>query len=405
MIGKKIGRMSAKSTPLSAYTEPHQFEPLLPQEGLESLRARGATIVAQSYALTGRLHPTTMSQLRELLRAMNSYYSNRIEGQSTTPRDIARALRREFSEDFDIARKQRIALAHIAAERDLEEAVSAGLAPLSSVCALKAHELLYSRLSSEDRTTEDGHIVEPGEFRIDDVSVGRHQPPLHTAIPAFLARFDQVYGQVTSWESRLFIIGAAHQRFAWVHPFRDGNGRADRLQTHVALFPLTGGLWSVARAMARRRDDYYAYLDAADAPRQGDLDGRGNLSEKALREWCSLFLDFCEDQVSFMTRMLDLSDVKQRIDTLLTVRSQQDKHIRREAVLPLYHLFLAGELTRGEFAQMTGLAERTARTLLARLLETGLLESPSPKGPVRIGFPLDALHLLMPRLYPEAASS
>ncbi|ATE59444.1 Fic family protein [Thauera sinica] len=389
---------------LAAYTEPRQFEPLIPQRELESLRARGASIAAQSHALTGRLHPVTMTQLRELLRAMNSYYSNRIEGQSTHPRDIARALRREFSSAPDVARRQRIAVAHIAAERELEALVPAGLEALSSACARKAHELLYAKLTPEDRMTDDGHVVEPGEFRADDVAVGRHQPPAHTAIGAFLSRFDKAYGKAGSWESRLFIIGAAHQRFAWIHPFRDGNGRAARLMTHAALFPLTGGLWSVARAMARRVDDYYAGLDAADAPRQGDLDGRGNLSEKALRAWCSLFLDFCEDQVSFMTKMLDLPDIKQRIDTLLTVQSQQDRQIRREATLPLHYLFLAGELTRGEFAQMTGLAERTARSLMARLLETGLLESSSPKGPVRIGFPLDVLHLLMPRLYPEAAS-
>ena len=68
---------------------------------------------------------------------------------------------------------------------------------------------------------------------------------------------------------------------SWVHPFRDGNGRSVRLQTHCALFPVSAGLWSVSRGLARRRDEYYAHLDAADAPRAGDLDGRGNLSDRA----------------------------------------------------------------------------------------------------------------------------
>ncbi len=64
-----------------------------------------------------------------------------------------------------------------------------------------------------------------------------------------------------------------------------------------------------------------------------------------------------------------------------------------------------GPITRGEFVQLTGLGERTARKVLAQLLADGLLISDTPKGPVRMGLPLDALGVLLPILYPEAASS
>lgn len=53
---------------------------------------------------------------------------------------------------------------------------------------------------------------------------------------------------------------------------------------------------------------------------------------------------------------------------------------------------------------MTGLGERTARSLLARLLAAGLLLTDSALGPVRFGLPLDALQFLLPELYPEAAT-
>ncbi len=45
--------------------------------------------------------------------------------------------------------------------------------------------------------------------------------------------------------------------------------------------------------------------------------------------------------------------------------STENKLMRQEAILPLYHTFAAGPLQRGEFAQMSELGERTARTLLA----------------------------------------
>ena len=116
------------------------------------------------------------------------------------------------------------------------------------------------------------------------------------------------------------------------------------------------------------------------------------------------FVQVCLDQVQFMTRMLELDGLKRRIEALVTYRATEDKDIRREAVLPLHHVFAAGPVARGEFIQMTGLGERTGRKLLSRLLHSGLLVSDSHVAPVRIGLPLDALSLLFPELYPEAAT-
>lgn len=105
-----------------------------------------------------------------------------------------------------------------------------------------------------------------------------------------------------------------------------------------------------------------------------------------------------------MARMLDLDSMKTRIHALISFRAAHDKSIRPEAIVPLYHLFLAGPTPRGEFQQMTGLGERTARSLLSRLIETGLVTSEGHTAPVRFAFPLDALQFLLPELYPEAAT-
>jgi Fic family protein len=163
---------------IAQYTQPHQFEPLLPQRQLEALRERSRDVVEQSYRLAGSAHPDTVASLRELVREMNSYYSNRIEGQNTHPRQIERALRQDFSSKPEEAKLQRIALAHIEAERELEALVRQGTPalslPLSSAFLLRCHAALYGRLQPEDRTTEDGRVVMPGALRN---GTGRGGPP------------------------------------------------------------------------------------------------------------------------------------------------------------------------------------------------------------------------------------
>jgi len=389
------------------YDSPAQFEPLIPSLIPASSIERAIDIARSSSQLSAAAHPSARAAVRELVRSMNSYYSNRIEGQGTHPLNIERALHQEFSDQPAVAYLQRVALAHIEAERLLENQVTAGESALSSGFLRAAHQALYARLNESDRTTDDGHVIVPGELRQEDVEVGRHIPPTAASVPRFLERMDQVYrsgDKPREWHVLLVTIACAHHRAAWVHPFRDGNGRAIRLQSHCALWKLSEGMWSPNRGLARSVDDYYARLHNADMPRRGDLDGRGNLTTAGLVEWIDFFLDICADQVHFMGRMLELDGMKRRIEALITFRSAHDKALRPEAILPLYHVFASGPVTRREFAQLTGLQERTARSLLSRLLATGLLQSDTPLGPVRFGLPLDALQFLLPELYPEAAT-
>ena len=231
-------------------------------------------------------------------------------------------------------------------------------------------------------------------------------PPAPASIAAFLERAHEVYGAASGLDGQLIACACAHHRLAWVHPFRDGNGRVMRLQSHAALLKIGvgSGLWAVSRGLARNVQTYDDRLADADSPRRGDYDGRGNLSEAGLVGFACFFLETCLDQVTFMGEMLDVDQFRQRLRAYVILRSEMGEGIRREAELPLYHLFLAGDITRGEFKQMTGLGARTADSLLAALLRAGMVESDTSRGPLRFGLPLEALAYYFPRLYPEAAA-
>ncbi len=384
----------------------HQFEPLLPTLPQPALEQLAVDVAAEGRALK-LLNPASERRLAELLRGVNSYYSNRIEGQHTHPRDIERALKRDFDEKPDKARLQRLAVAHIETQQEMEAWIAAdpALSVYSAAFLQRLHASFFGKLRPEDRRTKEGDEVVPGELRTRDVTVGKHVAPDWHKVSEFLARAEGVYASAGGTARQLIAVACAHHRLAWVHPFLDGNGRVLRLQSQAALLRqgAGSGLWAVSRGFARDVETYYAALDEADQKRRGDLDGRGNLSEAGLVAFAGYFLGTCLDQIRFMSSLLQLGELRARMRAYLKLRAEVDPIVRVEAEPALHHVLLAGEVKRGEFKRMTGLGDRTADKAIAGLLKAGLLVSDTPKGPVSIGLPLDALAHYFPRLYPEAA--
>jgi Fic family protein len=387
-----------KSQKFELYDHPQQMEPLLPSEAaLGPVLERAHDLIRQADRLSGWGRAGGLSDLRQLLRAMNSYYSNKIEGQHTLPLEIEQALRNDYAQDADKAHRQRLALAHMAAEQQLEShwAHTNVWAP-QTVCDI--HQDLFSRLPESDCL--------PGQLREREVSVGRHAAPVAKALPLFLARWAEVYGTARRGEMQVVAMAAAHHRLAWIHPFLDGNGRVARLHTYLVLgnMGLTNGWWSPLRGFARSQSAYYSHLAGADEPRAGDLDGRGNLTQAGLLVWINYVLDVCLDQVSFMTGLLALDGMKERMAACLHYEQEVVKQgVRTEALRALHYLFTTqSDLERADFKAMLGLGDRLATAQVSALLRRGLLQSDSPYGKLRLGVPQHALRFYFPSLWPEA---
>ena len=403
---------------ITQYDAPHQFEPLLPADSvLGSLLERSSDLSRAATALGNTAGQTAQLELRKLLRSMNSYYTNRIEGEHTRPSDIERALQQDFSAQADLARKQRLAVAHIRTEAVCEaeldhrrtqgEATDAAARWLYTPEALTwLHAQLFDGLPASDLTLADGSQMVPGQFRQRAVAVGRHEAPTAASLPLFLARWAEVYGRARRGEASIVALAAAHHRLAWTHPFLDGNGRVTRLHTHLVLHALglTNGLWSPLRGFARTEARYKALLQAADEHRRGDLDGRGNLTQAGLVDWIHYTLDVCMDQVQFMAQQLQVGSMRDRIQAALAFEAATiQSGVREEALLPLHYLFATqAELGRADFKTMTGLGDRLATQLLTSLLRRGFLATDSAYGKVRFAIPRHALRFYFPALWPEA---
>src|SRR5690606_23317351 len=127
-----------------------------------------------------------------------------------------------------------------------------------------------------------------------------------------------------SGDRKIIAIMAAHHRFAWIHPFIDGNGRVGRLFTDAALKAVgleSYGAWCLSRGLARSSRQYKSLLANADAPRQGDRDGRGQLTDNGLISFCDYMLDSAIDQVAYVSELLNLVKMRQRIEIYVTARN------------------------------------------------------------------------------------
>ncbi len=390
-----------------------KFSPLYPEDRvLGPLRETAARLATECHRLAGQASAPVARALRPRLRAMNSYYSNKIEGEHTKPAAIEQALQKHFDADQDLAKKQRLAVAHMEAEELVEQKAGEAQAhDLFSPGFIKEiHAILYGKLPNADRYSDDARPIVPGAYRRDEVYAGRHLAPPFGEVEELVRGWSERYRALQGTESLLIGVACAHHRLAWIHPFIDGNGRSARLHSHAVLHAmgLTHGFWSPMRGLARTREQYYARLADADLPRRNDVDGRGALSQEELVAFARYFLETCLDQVVFMRAQLDLASLKDRLRTLLLdlgarpwqIGSEKSL-VKTEALEALHYVVMAGALERARFIAMTGLGERTGRRVLASLIDYGLLVAESHRGPVSFAVPMASLRFLFPNLWPE----
>ncbi len=392
-------------------TDPtYRIEPCL----LDEIPAALADVIAElsqaSADLGARLHPVSAASLADLVRVMNCYYSNLIEGHNTRPRDIQRALEDDLDGNATRRDLQLEARAHIRVQREIDMLSANGTygEPASCERIRWLHRQFYAdaptaflRVAHADGEYE----MVPGEFRSEprhDVAVGRLVPPSSARVQDFMHYFEQRYRFAQLGKaSRIVAMAAAHHRLNYIHPFVDGNGRVSRLMSHAMgreAHVGAHGLWSISRGLARGLTDageYKRMMDDADSPRRGDLDGRGNLSREALIEFVTWFCRVALDQVLFMRTLFDLPKLEERLAAYVEDALGLSEHA---AEIPIAVL-RRGEMARGDASRVTGTSERTARAALNALVHTGLLSSETPKGSVRLQFPVSSAEVLFPRLF------
>jgi Fic family protein len=397
------------STAIDGHLSLSAMEPLLISENSiyrKDLADLAVELAAKSEGFKRSLPSAIQTSLANMVRAMNCYYSNLIEGHDTHPIEIEQALLGHYSANPKKRNLQLEARAHIAVQQWIDNGgIKNSLFARDTLCDI--HQRFCSLLPDdllwvENPDNKEKTRVTPGELRQCNVAVGNHIAVSPNALPQFLSRFESAYSNLGKAET-ILALAAAHHRLLWIHPFLDGNGRVARLMSHATLLNVlnTGGMWSIARGLARNVIEYKTHLANCDLSRRNDLDGRGNLSEEALVNFTRFFLETCIDQINFMEKLMQPDLLRTRIlrwaheETELGTLPQQSIQI-------LETILYRGEISRGEMSSLLNVTDRHARRLTAVLIEKGILISDTPKSPLKLAFPATLANRWMPGLFPAA---
>lgn len=396
------------------------MEPLFPEGDIKRLEDLSVELIRKASRLEGTMNPITRKAIADFLRPMNSYYSNLIEGHDTHPIDIAKALKNDYSEDKIKRDLQLEAHAHITLHHEIGGEINnndSSIIP-SSVAFIKSiHKRFYDHLPDDFKEvrSKEGElkIVIPGEFRVDEVEVGRHIAPFSEKLSLFMNRFEEFYDPLNTANSsqirRIISIAASHHRLAWIHPFLDGNGRVVRLYSDACFMYDkldSSGLWSISRGLARKNNEYKSKLANADLSRYNDYDGRGNLSNKMFIEFCVFFLETAIDQIDYMYKILDIDSMIDRIRRFTELMVFKNK-LKSEARFILEDVFLKGKITKTDVERITRMSDKTAKLLTDRLEEMDLIKRRKEGINIvfYVNYPVNYSPMFFPGIYPSDKES
>jgi len=203
----------------------------------------------------------------------------------------------------------------------------------------------------------------PGDLRSrpeHDNAVGQHMPPSSSVVRHFMDYFERTYA-LTSLSSHnsssryrartIALTTFTLPRWQWSSqsPDESFDGSLCRNRRSRIVVDLARARpWTASGADGRAQ--YKQMMAYADSLRFGDLDGRGNLSEKALVEFSVWFMQVCLDQILFMSEQFQLGSLTDRL-----TEYAEKKFKRKQASALLTEVMHRGEVSRGDAVLITGL--------------------------------------------------
>lgn len=300
-------------------------------------------------------------QLKHIFHMLESLGSARIEGNHTTLADYVESrleaqpakLSDQLREMANIEQAMSFIEEHFEPEQDVTEHFIREL-----------HAMTVQGLEREGDDT-------PGAYRQGRVNISQsaHLPPEAVAVPQYMAELVQFINRKDPAKYDLMKVALAHHRFAWVHPFGNGNGRVVRLLTYTLLIKygfnvkVGGRVLNPTAVFCNDRDQYYVMLGKADT---GTFDGR--------EAWCVYVLSGMLDELRKVDQLTDATYLIERILTPALHYARERELVTQMEEQVLLHAAKLGVAKASDFkVVLPELTERQRTYQIGKLVERGML--------------------------------
>ncbi len=252
------------------------------------------------FKLGGSTQPILFFQLKNIFHVLESVGSARIEGNRTTVAEYV-------DQKFDSEKTPSESFLEIANVEKAMDYIESSIEKGSNITEKFVREL-HSHIVDGLSVSLEGD-KNPGSYRDKPVKISQseHKPPLWTDVSAYMTELVDWINKVDPDRNDLLKVAIAHHRFAWIHPFRNGNGRVVRALTYAMLIKYgfkvkNGQLINPTAVFCSDRELYYDMLSKADA---GTDDG--------IKDWCEYVLMGISEEMKKISVLLDHESLAQRL--------------------------------------------------------------------------------------------
>jgi Fic family protein len=253
----------------------------------------------RSHNLSGSTPKHIFFQLKDIFHLLESIGSTRIEGNHTT---LAEYIETKISPDENPTDSIKEIQNNEKVMNFVEE--NSATNPITHIFIREIQKMIVSDLS----TNKEGDQT-PGQYRNKNVVISHseHTPPDFTQVQSYMDELVDFINSENEPQFDLLKTAIVHHRFAWIHPFGNGNGRTVRALTYAMLirqgFNLEKGrLVNPTAVFCADRNKYYEMLEKADTGIDSDV-----------LNWCEYVLGGLDREIVKVNKLTDYEYLKNTI--------------------------------------------------------------------------------------------
>lgn len=289
----------------------------------------------------------TIEEIQDFVKKSETFFSTRIEGNITTRRNAERAMEtknvkkikrsseKEFKNYFDV-------LTYI--ERSIKEGDK-----ITPKLITECHRLLMRDIPVGEEGDET-----PGVYRKKEVAIegSEHLPPRSALVESYINELLEYINSINYTD--LFVATAIfHHRFAWIHPFNNGNGRLARALCYAALrrYGISiRQMITVSTGISMNKQKYYKYLAKADKTYKTH-------DKSGITAWIQFYLEtLYRETKAWKTRLTGIGIENRFIDFLTDLKKRKLINLREQKIL--VQIFLYGRIKSEDVKKLLNIQDK-----------------------------------------------